>query len=113
MATVPAPPELSPKSSFSSVQGWDFYRAVHEAVHADEGSSAARLRNGPTSLPTQVQVPRNEDGPRREEAAASVGPVDQASGHEDSQRDWEAEQDWLQEVADSCHEVGPWADLVG
>ena len=113
MATVQAPPELAPKSSFSPVQGWDFYKAVHEAGHADEGSSAARLRDGTATRPTQGQVPRDEDGFRQEEAAAHVRLGDQASSQEDSQRDWEAEQDWLQEVADSCHEVGPWADLVG
>ena len=56
MATVLAPPELAPKSSFSSVQGWDFYKAVHEAVHADEGSSAARLRNGPATRLTHGRL---------------------------------------------------------
>ncbi len=112
-AGVALPHEVALESSFSSAQGWEFYKAVHEAVLADEGSSIPRLRNEATTRPTQGQAPRDEEGLRQEAGEASVRPVDQASSHEDSQRDWDAEQDWLQECADSCHEVGPWADLVG
>ena len=112
-AGVALPHEVALESSFSSAQGWELYKAVHGAVHTDEGSSTPRLRNEAATRPTQGQAPRDEVGPGQEEVEASVRPADQASSHGDSQRDWDAEQDWLQECADACHEIGPWADLVG
>ncbi len=59
-----------------------------------------------------VQV-QNEGGSRPGMSPESSRPDDQDSSQENFQRDWEEEQEWLQECVEPHHEVGPWVDLVG
>ena len=49
----------------------------------------------------------------RQVAASGPDNLDDHDGSQrDFQRDWEVEQEWLQECAEPCHEIGPWGDLV-
>ena len=87
------------ESCFSSAQGWEFYKAVHKAAHAENGASESRLRDEAAIQVTHGQERMTEETSGLREVVASGRPVDQESSHGDSQRDWDAEQDWLQECA--------------
>ena len=86
--------------------------AVQKAVHVKSGLSADGPHRKQIGGSSHVNVPKGEDGSRPMDVEGSGRLHDPDGGQEDFQRGWEAEQEWLQECAGECHEVGPWGDLV-